>query len=128
MLCINLVECSEVTHLGQEAGGFHNVFHGDTGSLQNGSNVFAALLSLCCNTLGDFSGGGIYRDLTGSEDKIAHGNALRIGADCAGSVGGGDDILSMGNALLFNDYVYHSTMEKKGQRKRGCKKILTMLG
>ena len=63
-----------------------------TGSFEDSAHIAAALVSLCGDALGDCAGGGVYRDLAGGEDETAHGVALRVGADGAGSFFGADDV------------------------------------
>ena len=62
------------------------------GSFEDSAHIAAALVSLCGDALGDCAGGGVYRDLAGGEDETAHGVALRVGADGAGSFFGADDV------------------------------------
>ena len=85
VLCVHLVESGKIAHVRQEAGGLDDLVKAAAGSLEDGANVLAALLSLSSDALADGAVSGVHRDLTGGNDQVADHKTLRVGADCAGS-------------------------------------------
>ena len=53
VLCVHLVESSKIAHVRQEAGGLDDLVKAAAGSLEDGANVLAALLSLSSDALAD---------------------------------------------------------------------------
>ena len=51
VLCVNLVECGEIAHVSQEAGGLEHLVVAAAHSLQDRAYVLAALLSLSSDSL-----------------------------------------------------------------------------
>ena len=49
MLSVDFIEDLEVCHICQEAGRFNDIHHGQSGSFQNGFNIFAGLFCLSGN-------------------------------------------------------------------------------
>jgi len=83
---IDLVHGGEIVHILEEYGGFDHVLQVASAGLQNGLEVFDALLCLGLNAFGHetvFIGG----NLAGNEHKVAQLYACGIGAESGGRAG-----------------------------------------
>ena len=89
---IDRIECGEIRHVGDEAGGLDHLFRGGASGFQKGADIAAALLGLGGDAFGDGTGGRIHGDLTGAVNKIAGDDSLGIGTNGCGGMGGGDDL------------------------------------
>ena len=87
ILRIDFIECTEVCHIGDNAGGLYHVFEGQVVGLQNFSDVLACLLRLSRNIGTDgFTGFRAERSLSGNEQESAGSDCLRVRAAGALSV------------------------------------------
>ena len=80
MLSIDFIKDLEISHVGEEAGCFDDIHHGQSGSFQNGFNIFAGLFCLSGNAFREFSCLGIDSELTSSEYESVGFICLGLGS------------------------------------------------
>ena len=80
---VDLVEGCKISHICQEAGGFDHPVETAACGLQDGTHIFAALLSLGGNPLGILPVGRVYGNLPGGIDQSVGCECLGVRSDCA---------------------------------------------
>lgn len=83
VFCIYFVECSKICNLSQETGRLYNFIITTSCCFQNSSYIFAALLSLCCNSFCNITCCRIHRNLIQRCRLLRLLHSLRIRSDCA---------------------------------------------
>src|SRR5882724_2523604 len=92
-LGIDLVHGAEVSHVGEEDGGFHHPVEAAPGRLQNGPEVLHHSRSLLRDPTGDYvAGRRVDRDLARRKDEAAGDDALAVGTDSLGGAGRGHEL------------------------------------
>ena len=104
MLRVNFIEAGKIRNIREEAGGFDYLVRAGSGCLKDCLDVFAALLRLSFDALRDIAGGGIYRNLSGTEDETIALNCLRVWTDCSGRIGCCDCLHSILSFVMQINY------------------------
>ena len=100
-LGVDGVHGGKITDVFQHDGGLDHIVHGRAGGGQNVFDVGQGLAGLAGDVLpGKGAGGGVDGQLAGDKQGAARLNALGVGTDGGGGVGGGNRVVHGKNSFL----------------------------